>query len=91
MSDNSKSPTAELTCDKMCVQLIKHRAALGRAMRVCNDAIADIGTGKDDPIKAAQKAIEATEGLWHHTELSMPEINNGVLMKCCFDLLAERK
>ena len=52
MKGNSKSPTAELTCDKMCVQLIKHRAALGRAMRVCNDAIADIGTGKDDPSKA---------------------------------------
>ena len=90
MNDNNRSATEQLICDKLCVQLVKHRAALGRANRVVNEAIADIETGYD-PVKAAQKAIEATEGLWHHTELTMPEINNGVIMKCCFSLLAEGK
>ena len=90
MRDNERSPTEELICDKLCLQLVRHRVALGRAMRACNDAIHDIEIG-NDAVKAAQKAIEATEGLWHHTELTMPEINNGVIMKCCFSLLAEGK
>ena len=90
MRDNERSTAEELICDKLCLQLVKHRVALGRAMRACNDAIHDIEIG-NDAVKAAQKAIEATEGLWHHTELTMPEINNGVIMKCCFSLLAEGK
>ena len=90
MNANNRSATEQLICDKLCVQLVKHRAALGRANRVVNEAIAEVETGRD-PVKAAQKAIEATEGLWHHTELTMPEINNGVIMKCCFSLLAEGK
>jgi len=72
--------------DKVCTQLVRHRAALGRAMRAVNESITDIESGKN-PIRAIQDAIEVTERLWCHTSHARPQIDNGVLSRFVFDLL----
>ena len=89
LSNGTRSAVEELVTDRLVKQLIKHKCALGRSQRATNEAIQAIDAG-DDPIKATQRAIEATECLWHHNETSTPKINNGALMKCLFDLLGER-
>ena len=72
--------------DAICTQLVRHRAALGRAMRAVNESITDIESGKN-PVRAIQDAIEVTERLWCHTSHARPQIDNGVLSRFVFDLL----
>lgn len=90
MKNSKPSPVKQIINDRICLQLARHRASLGRAMRTVATAIDEIERGRD-AIPVTQKAIEATEKLWFHNDVSTPDINNGVLMKCLFDLLAEKE